>query len=216
MDRAAWFTLFVALLGLVGAIAAVQQLLEHGWNKFWRAAECLMIVAFPLGGLCYYVVTGPQHVTQTAGASWLAPSPGPTYHDPGYPTAIDTRPVDPEPRNAQRLVLPPPPDRPLTPLPRLLPAEETLFLPSEVLFCPMCGAAYSSQGPKDNVRCLFCGKEVSLKPNSTLVVFRCAECKTLLKISQIPSQTGPFHTRIAFSYYCDICKKTNWFSHPAK
>ena len=216
MDRAAWFTLFLALLGFVGAIAAVQQLLEHGWHKFWRAAECLLMVALPLGGLCYYLVTAEQQARRTAGAGGPALRIGSADLTPGNAEAIPTKAVDPEPHDGKWLPAPPPVDKPSAPLPKLLPAQETLFLPAEVLFCPVCGTAYSAKGPKDNVRCLYCGKEVSLKPNSSLVVFRCSECKTLLKTSRIPPQPGPFRTRIAFPYYCEICKKTNWFSHPVK
>jgi ribosomal protein S27E len=101
--------------------------------------------------------------------------------------------------------------------PALLSLQQTVFAPAEVVYCPICNTAYSAAGPRDGVRCMKCNNKVTLRPDTASTVFRCVECKNLLKTPyKSPTSGLLIKTPTTFPYDCPFCKKHNWFTFPAK
>jgi hypothetical protein len=92
-------------------------------------------------------------------------------------------------------------------LPALLAAEQRLFSPSEVAYCPACFSAYSSKGPTVGVRCVHCAATVNLVSNQDYMVHRCSKCGKLRRTTHFPPAIGPY----VFRYYCSFCKEYHWF-----
>jgi hypothetical protein len=92
-------------------------------------------------------------------------------------------------------------------LPAFLPAQQRLFWPSEVAYCPICSSAYSSQGPAFGVKCPHCAERVNLVSNHDYMVHRCGKCGTLYRTTHFPPALAPYLLR----YYCSFCKEYHWF-----
>ena len=92
-------------------------------------------------------------------------------------------------------------------LPALLPAQQKLFSPSEVVYCPICSSAYSSKGPKVGVTCPHCGGKANLGSSHDYMVHRCGTCGKLCRTTHFPPVIGPYF----FRYYCPYCKEYHWF-----
>lgn len=92
-------------------------------------------------------------------------------------------------------------------LPALLPAQQKLFSPTEVVYCPICSSAYSSKGPKVGVKCPHCGGKVNLGSSQDYMVHRCGTCGKLCRTTHFPPVIGPYF----FRYYCPYCKEYHWF-----
>jgi hypothetical protein len=92
-------------------------------------------------------------------------------------------------------------------LPALLSAEQRLFSPSEVAYCPTCFSAYSSNGPTVGVKCVHCAAQVNLVSSRDYMVHRCSKCGKLCRTTHFPPAIGPY----VFRYYCPFCKEYHWF-----
>jgi hypothetical protein len=91
--------------------------------------------------------------------------------------------------------------------PALLPAQQKLFWPSEVAYCPICFRAYSSKGPTHDVKCPHCAAEVNLVSDPQYMVHRCGKCGALYRTMHFPPAVGPY----LFRYYCSFCKEYHWY-----
>lgn len=60
--------------------------------------------------------------------------------------------------------------------PKPLPKSQSVFKPSEVVFCPFCKKAFSAHGPRDDVACPNCKKEHINLVSWTVTVVRCRNC----------------------------------------
>jgi hypothetical protein len=92
-------------------------------------------------------------------------------------------------------------------LPALLPAQQKLFSPSQVVYCPICSSAYSSSGPKVGVTCPHCGGKVNLGSSRDYMVHRCGTCGKLCRTTHFPPAIGPYF----FRYFCPYCREYHWF-----
>ena len=199
MNLNAW-TWIGGVIGFVGFVAAIQQFLEHGWKKFIRAVVVALLSLLPLvaiAGLRIVSTEGPPD-SETAGVPMAeTPSPGnsvlvPTPNMTPVPTLKPSGPT-PEiaiPNHSS--------DARKDQLPTQLSPQQRFFRPEQVMFCPSCGKAYASLGPKEQVECLQCRKVVNLVSRSNVAVWRCRNCGGLATLTY----TG-HETRVS----CPICNR---------
>jgi hypothetical protein len=103
--------------------------------------------------------------------------------------------------------LPPGRSEPKPVLPALLSAQQKLFAPSEVAYCPVCFSAYSAKGPKEGVKCPHCAAKVNLVSDEDYMVHRCGKCGKLYRTTHFPPPVGP----LFFRYYCPACGEHRWY-----
>jgi phage FluMu protein Com len=130
---------------------------------------------------------------EAAAAEPTAIVPPPLNRGPSTPGAA-------EPRRAESSVA-----KPL--LPVFLPAQQKMFSPSEVAYCPICFSAFSSRGPALGVRCPHCAASVNLVSRQDYMVHRCGKCGRLHRTTHFPPAIGPYF----FRYYCSFCRENRWF-----
>jgi hypothetical protein len=291
MDLAQWFCWITGVGAIVGLIAAIQQLLNHGLQPFVRAATLAVVIGAALA-LAYPNLQKragegrtPLGLATSSSTPVGSASPGatpltPLAASPIAPrvasrppellvpplaavnmAAITSRPVDnafspaepakvaaptvatspaaASPIAAGSAALPPvgsmltspalldpatgnrtplkpalvPPERAsstggvktLSPTP--LAAQQKLFWPSDVAYCPVCSSVYSSKGPTHGVKCGHCGGTADLVSNHDCMVHRCGKCGALRQTTHIPSTFLPY----VFRYYCSFCKEYHWY-----
>lgn len=185
-----WFVILWAAVGVVGwifnVLANLQQLLDGGWKKFWQTVAWFLVIALALVLPCYIaaiLLLRPEHneVESADGRQFGVESGETRQPQPIHPAVVPAL------------------------QPTQLPLHQRVFAPSEVLFCPDCGKAYSSKGLRDNVECAKCGHIVMLQADPNATVFRCVHCNTLFTTSYKPAYTGLFPTGTVLD--CPNCKK---------
>jgi hypothetical protein len=211
VDLTHWFCWVTVAGAIIGLIAAVQQLLMHGWKPFVRAATVTLVIGVAL------TFVYPSIQAHMAGGE-----------APASPAA-EAMPIEPAPLLPPAKPLEPPPLPPArTPIesatvksvraasaafkaavPTFLTAQQMQFTPSEVAYCPLCFSAYSCQGATVGVTCVHCNKEVNLVSSTEWMVYRCGKCGTLYRTTHFPPPIGPYR----FQYYCSFCKEYHWYPH---
>ena len=167
------WTVIGGVIAFIGFVAAIQQLIEYGWNKCIRAFSVALLSLLPLLIVLgfHFVVGAAPAGSQKSDAPSVEPSPSlvPVPKPPPTPSGPtpDAKAPNPSPKtqNVQ--------------LPTQLSSQQMFFRPDQVIFCPSCGKAYASLGPKEHVECIQCRKVVNLVPRYNVAVWRCRNCRGL-------------------------------------